>query len=117
MPPRPPALGEFELVVLLAVLHLVEHRQPAYGSSIRDVIAARANRPVARGAIYVTLDRLEGKRLLGSKLGDGGKERDNRPRRLFTVTAAGLAAAKHAVSMVNRMQAGLEPVLARPGNR
>lgn len=111
--PDTPVLGEFEVVVLLAVLRLTESGELAYGSTIRDVIAARANRPVARGAIYVTLDRLETKRLLRSRLGHGDVARDSRPRRLFAVTAAGLTAVRQAVSLVNRMQAGLEPVLER----
>lgn len=112
MPP-PQILGEFEVVVLLAVLQITQADDEAYGSSIRRVIAQRANRPVARGAIYVTLDRLETKRLLTSKLVEGSADRENRPRRLFSVTAAGLRAVKQAVGLVNRMQAGLEPVLER----
>jgi DNA-binding PadR family transcriptional regulator len=111
--PSTPVLGEFEVVVLLAVLQLREAGELAYGSTIRHVIAQRANRPVARGAIYVTLDRLEVKRLLTSRLGEGDLARDSRPRRLFSVTPAGLKAVRQAVSLVNRMQAGLEPVLEK----
>jgi DNA-binding PadR family transcriptional regulator len=118
MPPAPaaPVLGEFEIVVLIAVLHLVDRGEPAYGSSVRDEIRARANRPIARGAIYITLDRLEQKRLLASHLGGAVPARDGRPRRLFKVTPAGLRAARQAVQLVNRLQAGLEPLLrlARP---
>jgi DNA-binding PadR family transcriptional regulator len=102
------------MVVLLAILHLVEHDRPAYGSTIRDAIAQRANRPVARGAIYVTLDRLESKGLLSSRVGEPSALRDNRPKRLFTLTPGGLKAVRQAVALVNRMQQGLEPVL-RPG--
>jgi PadR family transcriptional regulator, regulatory protein PadR len=117
--PAPPAtpsvvLGEFEMVVLLAILHLVEHDQPAYGSTIRDAIAQRANRAVARGAIYVTLDRLEAKGLLSSRVGEPTALRDNRPKRLFKLTPGGLKAVRQAVALVNRMQQGLEPVL-KPG--
>jgi DNA-binding PadR family transcriptional regulator len=104
-------LGEFEMVILLAVLHLVEHDQPAYGSTIRDAIAQRANRPVARGAVYVTLDRLESKDLLSSRVGEPTPLRDNRPKRLFKLTPAGLKALRQAVALVNRMQHGLEPAL------
>ena len=107
----PPALGEFEMVVLLAVLHLVENDQPAYGSTIRDTIDARANRRVARGAIYVTLDRLEAKGLLTSKLGEPSAMRDDRPKRLFKLTSNGLKAVRQAVALVNRMQHGLEAAL------
>ena len=111
--PAPPSvvLGEFEVVVLLAVLYLVEHGQPAYGSTIRDAIAQRANRPVARGAVYVTLDRLESKDLLSSRVGEPTALRDNRPKRLFKLTPSGLKAVRQAVALVNRMQQGLEPVL------
>lgn len=98
-------------MVLLAVLQLVEHDQPAYGSTIRDVIATRANRKVARGAIYVTLDRLEAKGLLRSRFGEPSAARDNKPKRLFTLSASGLAAVRHAVALVNRMQHGLESAL------
>jgi DNA-binding PadR family transcriptional regulator len=109
--PSIPILGEFEVVVLLAVLRLTEAGDAAYGSTIRHVIAQHANRPVARGAIYVTLDRLQAKRLLTSRLGEGDLARDSRPRRLFSVTPSGLKALRQAISLVNRMQAGLEPVL------
>lgn len=104
-------LGEFEMVVLLAVLYLIEGGQPAYGSTIRQAIARRANRRVARGAIYVTLDRLEAKGLLSSRVGEATADRDDRPKRLFKVTTAGLGAVRQAVALVNRMQEGLEPVL------
>jgi PadR family transcriptional regulator PadR len=107
----PPALGEFEMVVLLAVLHLVERDQPAYGSTIRTAIDERANRRVARGAIYVTLDRLEAKGLLISRLGEPSSLRDDKPKRLFKLTAAGLTAVRQAVALVNRMQHGLESAL------
>ena len=112
--PTPPVLGEFEMIVLLAVLYLVEADQPAYGSTIRDAIALRANRRVARGAIYVTLDRLESKGLLASRMGEATPAREDQPKRLFTLSAAGLKAVRQAVALVNRMQQGLEPVLT-PG--
>jgi PadR family transcriptional regulator len=112
MAPRPqPPLGEFEVVVLLAVLHLTERRDLAYGSSIRAEIEQRGGRRVARGAVYVTLDRLGDKRLLDSRLAAGTAERGLRPRRLFKVTPAGLRALRQAVGLVARMRRGLEPVL------
>lgn len=109
--PAHAVLGEFEIVVLLGVLYLIEAEQPAYGSSIRDAIAVRANRSVARGAIYVTLDRLESKGLLASRVGEASPLRDDRPKRLFKLTSSGLKAVRQAVGLVNRMQEGLEPVL------
>jgi DNA-binding PadR family transcriptional regulator len=109
-----PSLGEFETVVLMAVLHLVERDQAANGSAVREEIAARAGRQVARGAVYVTLDRLEAKGLLASRLGQASHVRDHKPKRLFRVAPAGLRALRRATQVFNRMQAGLrlEPVLS-----
>ncbi len=109
-PPQSP-LGEFEVVVLLAVLHLNERRELAYGSPIRDEIERRGGRPVARGAVYITLDRLAEKGLLESRLSGGSTERKLRPRRLFRVTPTGLRALRQAMGLFARMQRGLEPVL------
>ena len=113
MPPTA-ALGEFEVVVLLAVLHLSARTEQAYGSTIRDEIAARAHRPFARGALYVTLDRLEAKGMLASRLADATPRRDNRPKRIFKVTPAGLRAVRQSVAIVANMQRGLEPLLEKP---
>jgi DNA-binding PadR family transcriptional regulator len=95
-------LGELETFVLLAVLHL---RDGAYPPAIRAEIERRAGRLVARGAVYVTLDRLEAKRLLVPRAdADAG----GRPRRCFRVTPKGLRAVRRAVTAVERMRGGLE---------
>ncbi len=101
-------LGEFEVVVLMAALHL---GGDAFSSAIRDEIEARTGRTVARGAVYITLDRLEDKGLLASKLGESTVRRGGRPKRLFRVTASGVKAVKHSVSVFARMHKGLEPLL------
>jgi DNA-binding PadR family transcriptional regulator len=108
-----PPLGEFEIVVLLSVLHVNREggQSRAYGSTIVQEIAGRTGRDVSRGAVYVTLDRLEGKRLLTSRTGDAPPERGGHPRRYFRATPMGLRAAKHSISVLARMHAGLEPVL------
>ena len=62
-------LGEFEQLVLLALVRLGEG---AYGLSVRKEIAERAGREVAIGAVYATLDRLEQKGLVVSELGGAG---------------------------------------------
>jgi PadR family transcriptional regulator, regulatory protein PadR len=113
MPPPPPLLGEFETLLLLAILHLHEQKQEAYGSAIREEIETRAKREVPRGSIYVTLDRLEEKGLLTSREGGSSAARGNRPKRIFTVTPGGVRAVKLAVSALTRMQRGLEAVLGR----
>lgn len=106
-----PVLGEFEVLLILAILHLTEAGDDPYGSSIRAEIEARSGRPAARGSIYVTLDRLEDKGLLSSRAGASSSERGDRPKRIFKVTAAGLRAARASVAAVTRMQRGLESVL------
>ena len=100
------ALGEFEVVVLMAVLHLGEE---AYPPAVRAVIEARTGRAAARGAVYVTLDRLEAKRLLTSRLLEAGA--GGRPRRYYRASARGLQALRRAVAGMERMRQGLEAVL------
>lgn len=106
--PQPGVLGEFEVVILMAVLHL---GGDAFGSAIRDEIERRSGRPAARGSVYVTLDRLEEKGLLASRLDGAAPNRGGRPRRVFRVTAAGLKAVRHSVALLSRMHKGLEPLL------
>jgi DNA-binding PadR family transcriptional regulator len=113
MPPSPPALGEFELLLLLAVLHLTEQHEDAYGSAIRHQIESRTGRPIPRGSIYVTLDRLEEKDLVTSREAGASPARGNRPKRLFKVTPAGVRAVKSSVTVVVKMHRGLESVLGR----
>jgi DNA-binding PadR family transcriptional regulator len=109
-----PVLGEFEALLLLAVLHLTEQApDTAYGSAIRAEIETRTGRAVARGSIYVTLDRLEEKRLLVSREGPSSAARGDRPRRVFKVTPTGLRAVKESVRTLIRMQRGLEVVIGR----
>ena len=106
-------LGEFEALLLLAVLHITERDEEAYGSTIRAEIESRSGRPAPRGSIYITLDRLEQKGLLTSRTGSTSAARGQRPRRLFTVTPAGLRAVKASVNVLVRMQRGLERLLSR----
>ena len=113
MPAPAPVLGEFETLLLLAVLHLTEADQAAYGSAIRAEIEARTTRAVPRGSIYVTLDRLEDKGLLTSRAGGASPERGHRPRRIFKVTPGGIRAARSSVEALARMHRGLEAELGR----
>ena len=105
-------LGELEILLLLAVLHLSEDGTEAYGSSIRDEVERRTGRGMPRGSIYVTLDRLETKGLLTSVEGAASTERGNRPKRMFKVTRDGLTAIRHSVGVLGRMQRGLEKILS-----
>jgi DNA-binding PadR family transcriptional regulator len=105
----PVLLGEFEMLVILAVMHL---GADAYPPAVRREIERRARRPVARGAIYVTLDRLEAKQLLTSRVDQDEAARAGRPRRCYRVSPKGARAVRRAVNAVERMRVGLEPLLS-----
>ena len=109
--PAPAPLGEFEVTVLMAVLHLGD---AATGAAVLDEIRRRTERAIGRGAIYVTLDRLEQKGLVGSRMDQAVPERGGHPRRFFKVTALGLKRVRHAVVMHDKMRAGLDPILEQP---
>jgi DNA-binding PadR family transcriptional regulator len=96
-------LGEFEQIVLLAILHLGDD---AYGATVRQEIEARAGRRVSIGAAYATLDRLAEKGYLRARE-ESGAER-GRVRRYFAVTSAGLGALEEARDLQRRMWAGIE---------
>jgi DNA-binding PadR family transcriptional regulator len=81
----PQFLGEFEQMVLLAVLCVGED-DDAYGVNVHGELEQRTKRRVARGAVYMTLDRLEKKGLLTSYLTDPTPERGGRAKRCYTLT-------------------------------
>lgn len=101
-------LGELEIIVLLAVL---QADTGAYARTIADEMKARAGRKVARGALYVTLERLVDKGYLKSHLGDTAEGRGGRRRRYYEVTATGLRAARDARRAMRSMWDGLGAVL------
>jgi PadR family transcriptional regulator PadR len=107
---QPIYLGEFEYAVLLAILQ-TEH---AYAVPVRETLETRTGRPVARGALYTALERLEAKGCLRSRMGDASQERGGRPRRYFTVTTAGLRAIKATHSALAGLTRGLESLLEQP---
>src|SRR4029450_13074544 len=86
-------LGEFEQVVLLAILRLGDE---AYAVTIRDEILTCTGRDVSRGSIYITLDRLETKGYRRSWLGDPTPERGGRAKRYYTLRPRALEALKDA---------------------
>jgi DNA-binding PadR family transcriptional regulator len=101
-------LGEFEQIVLLAVLRLGD---AAYAIPIRREIATRAGRSVARGALYTVLERLEAKRYLRSRLSAPLAERGGRSRRYYTVTPAGLTAVRTSRQSLLSLWQGLDGLL------
>jgi PadR family transcriptional regulator, regulatory protein PadR len=80
-------LGEFELMILLAVINLGDE---AYGVPISRELEAQRGRDVSVGSVYAALDRLENKGLVASSLGDPTPERGGKAKRYFRVTKEGL---------------------------
>ena len=97
-------LGEFEHIVVLALLRLSDQ---AYGVTVRQEIEVRTGREVSIGAVYATLARLETKGFVRSYLGDPTPERGGRSKRFFRVTAKGLAAVNRTHRALQSMADGL----------
>jgi len=98
-------LGEFEHIVILALLRLGDR---AYGVTVRQEIEARTGREVSVGAIYATLDRLEGKGYVKSQFGEPTPERGGRSKRFFRVTAKGMSAVNRTHRAIQSMTRGLD---------
>ena len=105
-----PYLGEFEQLVLLAVLQLGDN---AYAVPLRRAIEEAAARSVSRGALYTTLERLETKGFLSSRMGEPTADRGGRRRRYYSVMPAGVRALRAARDAVGRLSTGLDSVLGR----
>jgi PadR family transcriptional regulator, regulatory protein PadR len=97
-------LGEFEQVVLLALLHLGEK---GYGLAIRREILQRTGRSVSLGALYSTLNRLESKSFVDSWLADPTPQRGGKSKRYFQIRPAGLVALERTQRMLALMREGL----------
>lgn len=94
-------LGEFEHIVLLAVLRLGDQ---AYSVTVRREIEARTKREVSIGAVYAILDRLEAKGYVRSRAGDPTPERGGR----FRVTAQGVTAVNRTQLALRSLTEGLD---------
>ena len=97
--------------MLLAIARLSD---AAYGVSIRDEIKARTGRSVSRGAIYITLDRLESRGYLRTWLADPTPERGGKAKRLCALEASGVRALIESRKTLEQMWLGLDPILGRP---
>jgi DNA-binding PadR family transcriptional regulator len=96
--------GEFEVMVLLAVLRLGDE---AYGWTVARELEEVAGRSVSSGALYTTLRRLEEKGLLRAREVEGGAERGGRPRRYLKLTPSGAAALRRARAAMDRLWSGV----------
>ena len=98
------SLGHFELLVLLALLR---HGDEAYGVPIAHAIEQSTGKPVILASIYNTLERLEEKGLVASKMGEPTSERGGRAKRYFAITAAGLRAVRAAKKALTQLWRGI----------
>src|SRR3954452_11617447 len=101
---KPPALGDFEQLVLFGVRRLEDG---AYGAAIRQEIHARSGRDVSINAVYTTLDRLESKGLLRSWTGEQTPQRGGRGRKFYALRPNGVVALRQAYRAVTAMADGL----------
>jgi PadR family transcriptional regulator PadR len=98
-------LGAFEQAVLLALVRLGED---AYGRAVFKEVQERLQREIAAGAVHATLERLEGKGLVTSRLGSGTEIRGGRARRFYRLSPAGLRALNEAREAVEGLWRGIK---------
>ena len=103
-------LGELEQLVLMAVLQLEDD---AYGTTVLNELSERGGRKVSPGALFATIDRLEGKGMVTSELGDPTPGRGGKRKRFLLVTPKGITALQDAREAWARMSDGLDEVLQR----
>ena len=110
MPPG--HIGEFEQMVLLAILQSADE---AYAPNIRTVLMERAGRSVSRGALYRTFDRMAAKGLLEWETQDSNPipERGGAPMRRFRATAEGRRALRQSREALMSLWDGIEPELEK----
>ncbi|GJM11257.1 MAG: hypothetical protein DHS20C11_35330 [Lysobacteraceae bacterium] len=102
---KPKHVGDFEFLVLTAILRLSDQ---AYGVAISREIEQRTGRSASFGAIYTTLDRLKKKALVSSRLGEATQERGGRSKTLYSVTKLGLESMQLSLGALRRMIDGVE---------
>jgi DNA-binding PadR family transcriptional regulator len=103
-------LGEFEQMVLWAVLRF---RGEGYGAEILEELGRRVRREISAGAFYSTLDRLEEKGMVRSRLADPEPKRGGRRKRYMSVTPLGIAALERTREEWTRLWDGLDAALLR----
>lgn len=101
-------LGEFETLVLMAVLRL---GGDAYGMRIHQELETRGGRRCSYGALYTTLDRLEQKGYVSSSVGEPTPERGGRAKKFIRIDSLGKAALRQSYRATRRMAEGIETQL------
>jgi PadR family transcriptional regulator PadR len=102
------ALGDFEKVVLLAILQLGGE---SWGTPVLEEIEARTEQRPSAGSVYVALRRLERRGLLTSSFGEPTPERGGRAKRFFRVEPEGVRLLRRSRHVWARMAEGLDTVL------
>jgi DNA-binding PadR family transcriptional regulator len=97
-------LGEFELLVLLAVLRLAD---AAYGVTIRDELERETSRELSMGAVYKTLGRLEQKGYVTVRIGEPTPQRGGRRKKLYRLEPLGHRALRQSIADLKRLTRGL----------
>jgi PadR family transcriptional regulator PadR len=100
--------GEFEQMVLLAILRLGDG---AYALAIVRELDRQVEREVSRGALYKTLERLESKGHVVWSTEAATPDRGGHPRRLFTVTPGGVEVLRSSRDALLKLWDGLDPIL------
>lgn len=100
-----PILGEFEQLVMLALMRLGE---AAYGVSVQEEIERRGGRSVSAGTVYRALLRLEAKGFVESFEGEPTRERGGRRKRHYRVLPEGRRVVAESLAVLGRMAEGLE---------
>ena len=101
-------LGPFEQAILLSLVRpRTELGREGYGRAILKEVEHRLERELSAGAVYATLNRLEDKGYVSSRLAPGTAVRGGRPRRHYAIEAAGLRALHEAKSAAERLWAGV----------
>lgn len=103
--------GEFELLVMLAVLRL---GAGAYGVTVREELERKTSRALTLGTVYKTLGRLEEKGYLRSRTGEPTAERGGRRKKFYQVTPSGLATIQGSLADLQRLAEGLKLELEIP---
>jgi DNA-binding PadR family transcriptional regulator len=104
--PKGDWLGEFEVLVMLAVAHL-DHE--AYGLRVRQHLEAATGRPLAIGAVYNTLARLKEKGLLRIHVDAPRPVQGGRTRTCFHLTASGTRSLRFSTSVLTKLLAQWKP--------
>lgn len=103
-------LGEFEQLVLLAILQL---EGDAYGPGISELLERALGRKISRGALYSALARLEQKEFLSWSIEAASSGRGGNRNRRFTVTEVGLETLRDARAALVMLSEGLDGTLER----